>query len=123
MMNIQIKNTNFNMTPDIKEYINSKISSVEKFLSIHDPNSEILVQAEIEQSTHHKKGNVFRVELNLSYDGNVYRSEVTSYDPRVSIDDAKDQLEKQIRRSKTKRGSLYEKGSRIIKKLLRRNND
>ena len=111
------------MTPDIEEYINSKISSVEKFLSVTNPDTSILVEAEVEKSTHHKKGDVFRVEFNLTHDGVLYRSEESSSDPRASIDIAKDQLEKQIRRRKTKRHALYEKGSRIIKKLIRRNND
>jgi ribosomal subunit interface protein len=109
------------MTPDIEEYINSKISSVEKFLSSREHT--ILVNVEIEKSTHHKKGEVFRVEFNMTVDGKLYRSEVTSFDPRGAIDLAKDQLEKQIRRSKTKRFELFEKGSRIIKKILRRNNE
>lgn len=123
MININIKNTNFNMTPDIEEYINSKISSVEKFLSITNPDTHILVEVEVEKSTHHKKGDVFRVEFNLSHEGALYRSEVTSFDPRGAVDLAKDQLEKQIRRRKTKRNALYEKGARIIKKILRRTND
>lgn len=121
-MNIQIKHTNFNMTPDIEEYLNSKVSSVEKFLSVPN-NEEILVKAEIEKSTHHKKGEVFRVEFTMTVHGVLYRSEVTSFDPRGAIDLAKDQLEKQIRRKKTRRFALYEKGSRIIKKLLRRGDE
>jgi ribosomal subunit interface protein len=119
MMNIQIKNTNFNMTPDIEEYINSKVSSVEKFLGQQD--KEIFVEAEVERSAHHKKGEVFRVEFNMTVGGKLYRSEVTSFDPRGAVDLAKDQLEKQIRRSKTKRFELFEKGARAIKNILRRN--
>jgi len=122
MINIQIKSTNFNMTPDIEEYITSKVSLVEKFLQ-HYQGENVLVECEVARSTHHKKGEVFRVEINLTVRGKLYRSEETSVDVRSAIDIAKDQLEKQIRRSKTKRFELFEKGARVIKSILRRNNN
>ena len=121
MMNIQIKSTNFNMTPDIEEYLNSKISSVEKFLGHTEKEGQILVEAEVERLAHHKKGEVFRVEFNITAHGVLYRSDAKSFDPRAAIDIAKDQVEKQIRRSKTKRFALFEKGARAIKRILRRN--
>ena len=122
MINIQIKSTNFQITPDIEEYLREKVSLVEKFLQ-NTQDENILVECEIEQSTHHKKGNVFRVEINLTAKGKLYRSEETNIDVRSAIDIAKDQLEKQIRRSKTKRFELFHKGARAIKNILRRNNN
>ncbi len=122
MINTHIKSTNFNMTPDIEEYIISKVSSVEKFLHTIQ-NEQILAQCEVERSTHHKKGEVFRVEINFTVKGKLYRSEMTSSDVRSAIDGAKDQLEAQILRSKTKRFELFEKGARAIKNILKRNND
>jgi ribosomal subunit interface protein len=122
MININIKSTNFTMTPEVEEYITSKVSLVEKFLQ-HYQGESILVQCEVDRSTHHKKGDVFRVELNLSVRGKLYRSEETNIDVRAAVDNAKDQLEKQIRRSKTKRFELFEKGARAIKNILRRNNN
>lgn len=110
------------MTPDIEEYLTSRVTSVEKFLQIR--SDEIaLAECEIDRSTHHKKGEVFRVEMNLSIKGKLYRSEETNIDVRAAIDIAKDQLEKQIRRSKTKRFELFEKGARAIKNILRKNNN
>lgn len=120
MINIHIKSTNFTMTPDIEEYITSRVSSVEKFLQ-HYQNENILVECEVERSTHHKKGDVFRVELNLSVKGKFFRSEERSIDVKAAVDIAKDQLEKQITRSKSKRFELFEKGARAIKNILRRN--
>lgn len=122
MINIQIKSTNFIMTPEIEEYITSKVSLVEKFLQQYQ-NENILVQCEVDRSTHHKKGDVFRVEFNLSVKGKFYRSEETNIDVHSAVDIAKDQLEKQIRRSKTKRFELFEKGARAIKNILRKNNN
>jgi ribosomal subunit interface protein len=122
MININIKSKNFSMTPEIEEYITSKISSVEKFLQMsHEEN--VLVEFEVEQSKHHKKGEVYRAEANLSVRGKLFRGDSTKYDVKTAIDNVKDQLEKQIRRSKTKRFELFEKGARVIKNILRRNNN
>lgn len=110
------------MTPDIEEYITNKVTSVEKFLHVL-PEDHVLAECEISRSTHHKKGEVFRMEINLTVKGKLYRSEMVSDDVRGSIDGAKDQIERQVRRSKTKRFELFEKGARIIKNILRKNND
>jgi ribosome-associated translation inhibitor RaiA len=53
----------------------------------------------------------------------LYRSEAMSDDVRGAIDTAKDQIERQIKHSKTKRFELFEKGARVIKSILRKNDD
>ncbi len=110
------------MTPETEEYINNKVSSVEKFLHVSNEEN-VLVEFEVEQSKHHKKGEVYRAEANLSVRGKMFRGDSTEYDVRTAIDNVRDQLEKQIRRSKTKRFELFEKGARVIKSILRRNNN
>lgn len=122
MININIKSTNFHMTPDIQDYITSKMSSVEKFLQVQ-ADEEMLVDFEIEKSAHHKKGDVFRAEANFRLKGIMHRGEATESDVRTAIDNVKDQIEKQIRRSKTRRFELFERGARTIKKMLRKNNN
>lgn len=110
------------MTPETEEYINNKVSLVEKFLDVNSEEN-VLVDFEVEKSAHHKKGEVFRAEANLSVKGKFFRGESTEFDVRTAIDNVKDQLEKQIRRKKTRRFELFHKGGRIIKRLLRRNNN
>lgn len=120
MININIKSKNFEMTPEIEEYINSKISSVEKFLQVSQEEN-VLVEFEVEQSTHHQKGEVYRAEANLSVKGTLVRGESTDFDVRTAIDTVRDQIEKQIRRSKKKHVVMFQKGARAIKNLLRKN--
>ncbi len=108
------------MTPDIEEYLTSRVGAVEKFLHVQSGDI-VLAECEIDRSTHHKKGEVFRVEINLSYKGKFYRSEEINSDVRAAIDIAKDQLEKQIRRSKKRAFELFGKGARAIKNMLRKN--
>ncbi len=121
MINTHIKSTNFNMSPSIEDYITSKVSGLEKFLHVTS-DEVILAECEVAKSTHHKKGDVFTAEINLTVKGKLKRSVATSSDVRKAIDSAKDQLEAQILRSKSKRFELYEKGARVIKSILRKNN-
>ena len=110
------------MTPDVEEHITSKMYAIERFLQAIE-GEEILVEVEVEKSTHHQKGDVYRSEANLSFKGNLYRAEAVDSDVRSSLDSVQAQLEKQIRRSKTKRFELIKKGARAIKRMLKRNNN
>ena len=106
------------MTPDIEQMIREKIGLVERFLEIKEETP--LAEVEIERSTHQKKGEVFRAEINFSYKGNVLRVEQNDFDIRNAIEKVRKQLEKRIRRGKGKHIDLVKAGGRQIKKLLRR---
>lgn len=121
MVNVSIKSTEFNMTPDIEGYAREKFESLEKHIDLNG-EEDILAEIEFERSTHHKKGEVFRVEANISFKGQMVRAEATRHDPRVAIDDVRQQLDKRIRRSKGRRFDLIKRGGRKLKNLLRRNN-
>ena len=119
MMNINIKSTQFEMTPEIESHITSKMHAIERFLQALE-NEEILVEVEVEKSTHHQKGDIYRSEVNLTCKGKLYRAESVDSDIRSSIDNVQAQIEKQIRRSKTKRFEMIQKGARAIKRMLKR---
>jgi ribosomal subunit interface protein len=122
MININIKSTNFNMTPDIEQMVREKVNLVDRFLNLDDVETA-LAEVEIARSTHHKKGEVFKCEINLSFKGRVVRVVTKNYDIRVAIDDARSELEKRIRRSKGKRFDIFKKGARKLKNLMRRTNN
>jgi ribosomal subunit interface protein len=122
MVNISIKSTDFNMTPDIEAYVREKLESLEKHVDLGGEEN-LLAEVEFQRSKHHKKGDVFRVEVNLSFKGKVIRSESKKHDPRVAIDDVRKQLDKRIRRSKGKRFDLLKRGGRKLKNLLYKNDN
>ena len=109
------------MTPDIQDFIIEKMNSLQKFFTQSD-QEQILVEFEVSRSTHHKKGDVFRAEANISLKGKLYRGESNTYDVRVAIDAVRDEIEHQVNRTKTKRFELVKKGARIIKNMLKKNN-
>jgi len=120
-MNINIKATNTELTPAIRDYVEKKVTSLEKFISKYGENAQ--VQVEVGKTTHHhNKGDVFRAEMNVSLAGNAYqfRAEAETIDLYAAIDMAKDELERELSRFKGKRESLYRRGAKTLKNLMKR---
>ena len=116
---IKTKN-NLDLTPEITSQIHSKLDVIEKFLS---PSGDQEVLAEVEiglRSQHHKKGDVYLAEVNVSCDGKMYRARTHSSSVESALDDLKDEISKVIKRKKGKRVDVRRTGERLVKKLLRR---
>lgn len=116
-MKINIKTVNFELTPSISNYLEEKLNSLDKFL----PRDEsISADVELAKTTnHHQKGDIFKTEINLKTPGRFIRVAAEEWDLRVAIDIAKDDLRREIVGKKEKLSSLYKKGARLFKKLLR----
>jgi ribosomal subunit interface protein len=96
-MKITIKATGLELTPSIKEFIEDKVGSVQKFLQRFDENNAVLANVEIGRpSTHHKKGEVYFAEININVPKKVLRAKSENADIRVAINDAKDILKREI---------------------------
>lgn len=118
-MNIKIRSKNFDLTPAIDDYINKKISTLEKFI---DTREGVLCEVEIGRTTtHHKSGDIFRTEVNITSPGNqqIY-AEAEEADLYMSIDVVRDGLEREIVSRKNKKNTLFRRGSARIKNLLKR---
>ena len=118
-MNIKIRSTNFDITPAIDDYVNKKISSLEKFL---DPQSQILCEVEIGRTTkHHKSGDIFRAEVNITAP-NVKQifAVAEEGDLYSAIDIVREELERLIVSRKNKRNTLFRRGGQRIKEYLKK---
>lgn len=128
-MKINIKATNLDLTPAIKQYIEEKVGGLEKLLSsksidwdpeIGRPTVEAFV--EISRTTkHHHKGPVFRAEINVPMpgQGKVLRAEAEQWDIRVAIDQIKDEIQIELKKYNHSQNAKFKRGSRMIKNLLR----
>ena len=115
-MRIKIKSTNIILTPNIKDYLEDKILSCEKFLNT---KFDVPAQVEIEKSTHHKKGKVFRAEINLKLPKSPLRVESTGEDLYFTITDLKDKLQRVLKKYKEKRAGEFKKKMRkSINKII-----
>ena len=118
-MQIKIRCINFDLTDAIEEYVNKKISSLEKFLEVKDVT---LCEVEIGKTTnHHKSGDIFKAEVNLIQPAHkqVY-AVAEEEDLYAAIDIVRDEAERLLVSEKKKRGTLLRRGGARVKALLKR---
>jgi len=100
-MNILIKFTNLDPTPAIKKYVEEKIGSTARFVKRWDKDGAIEAHIELaRRSFHHRKGDVFKAEVNLRLSGKILRAVERDYDIRIAIDKVKNKLHSEVKKYK-----------------------
>ncbi len=103
-MEINIKATNLDLTPSIREYVEEKIGSLDKFLKKFEKEGEIKILVEIARTTkHHKSGKVFYAEATFSLRKKVFRAENSNDDVRLAIGEVRNKLQQEIKKYKEKK--------------------
>src|SRR3989344_8509424 len=96
-----LKTTNLELTPAIKCYIEKRLAELDRVLTnLGQPQDARVEVGKV--NNHHKKGDIFRFEINLKVPGSLLRAEYESEDLYKSIDLGKDELERQVRELKEK---------------------
>lgn len=117
-MKINIRTKNIELLPSLRDFIDKKIGSLERFLK--SARSPIEAFVEIEKTTHHhRKGPYFRAECQLEVEGRNIRAEAKGEDLRVAITEVKDEIQREFKTFKGKITDVSRKDQRIIKKVLR----
>ena len=117
-MHHNIKTTDFEMTPEVSEYLDSKLQTLDKYVARDDES--VKCDVEIGRSTeHHQSGKVFRVEINITIGKKMLRAVAEEETINAAIDRAKDDITKTLRRHKGKQSRLFRKGGEKIKNFLR----
>lgn len=118
-MQINIRATNMELTPNLKNYTEKRLKGLDKFIDPGKP--EISGFVEIGKITkHHREGNIFRAEIQLKHPD--YRSdlrvETESQDLYAAIDEASEKIKRVLIQSKEKRKSFVKRGARLFKKIV-----
>ena len=117
-MNIQTKGTNVQLTNNVKRYLDKRVSSLEKYINPDD--SSVKCQVEVEKTTeHHKKGDIYRSEINMRIAKAKFRAEATAEKLFDAIDESRNQMAKELRRHKSKHVKSIRKGGAKIKAMAR----
>jgi ribosomal subunit interface protein len=103
------------LTEAMRELIESKVQKLAKVL----PQGDTTVLMEVELETLSEKRGGFRVELNLSQNGEVHRAEAKRPTVQIALDAALEDLRRGLRREKTKRHNLVRRGAAKIKDFFR----
>lgn len=91
-MNIKIKATKIELTPEIEALIGDKIGGLEKYF-----DNIIGCEVEVGRTTnHHRKGDVFHAEVNLEVPKAVIRASADTDDLIKSINEVKDKMRNEI---------------------------
>ena len=99
-MHIDIQSKDLELTEPLKEYVEKKIGSLDRYLKRFDQDV-LLAEVELARTTqHHKQGDVFYAEVNLKVPGKLLRATHKDDDIRKSIDKVKDILQREIRKYK-----------------------
>jgi len=98
-MHIQFYSKNIELSNQIKNHVQEKIGGLEKY------ESQIIdCQVDLSKNTHHKKGDVYRAEVNIkvAYDKKLIRAVVEAENIMSAIDQVKDKVQRQIIKVKNK---------------------
>lgn len=118
MIQTEIKVTGLELTPAIKDYIEAKILQLDKL--VDSSAGGVLAQVEVGKTTeHHRRGEVFKAEINLQMNGKLLTAKIITEDLYASLDKVKDELARQITSVRNKEKTLFRHGARRFKNLLR----
>ncbi len=98
-MQIIIKTKNFELSSALEKFVNDKVQKLEKFS--HAQSQELFVELE-KETNHHRKGDLFLAIIQLQLPGKMLIARSHGEDLNKAIIDAKDELEIEIKKYKTK---------------------
>ena len=116
-MQINFNYNNHNEAQALSGVTEQKLQTLRKFIG--DQQSTVC-EAEFDKVAANNKGNIFHFAVNLEIDGHLYRADATEESFEAAVDEVRAELDKSIRRSKSKKDSLRKKAGRAIKRVLRR---
>jgi ribosomal subunit interface protein len=112
---VNIKATQIELTDDLRDLIEKRVASTEKFTKHLDR-----VYVDVGRTTnHHKQGEVFRAEFNVVINGEKFNAFMDADDINTAVDEAHRELVRQITERKDHKISLFRRGARSVKKMLK----
>lgn len=115
MLNYNIKGTGMDVSDELRSYVERQLAHAEKFLQ---GDTTAHVDVELEHRSH-GEGERNRAEFTVSASGTVYRAESTGESAHAAIDLAIAELQKELRRNKSRRMHLVRRGAQKLKDYLR----
>lgn len=114
---INTKTTNFEQTAVIGEVLEKRLQTLEKFLP--EGETMLVCNVELEKLTGQQSGRIFRAEINLQVGGVLLRATATEEKMEDAIEQAKNEMKSELIRAHGKRQSLFRRGAKRIKDMLR----
>ena len=114
--NITFKHTNTDVNYTLQDLITSKLSTLERYSS---GKGDSRVEVEFAKIAPHQNGDVYQVEVNFLSDGVLYRATDVASTFENAIDGVRSDLDSELKRARTRKLSLWRKGARKLKAMMR----
>lgn len=113
---MNIKATNMELTSAINDYVNKRISSIEKFAK----GNPLSGYVEVGKTTnHHNKGEWFKAEFSIDINGERFFASSEKENLYTAIDDAKEEIVRKLTHTKDRKQTLFKRGAMSVKKMLK----
>ncbi len=117
-MNITIKATKYALSPETESLIEEKIAAPLRLLG--DKADGALLEIDVEHAPPEgRSSEPCRIVARLIVDGKVFHAEAVKPTPESAADSVRDELEAEIRHTKGRAHTLWKRGHRAIKEILR----
>ena len=114
--NISFKHTGVEVNYQLQDLVKAKLSSLDRYIGGKDGNR---CEVEFAKVAPHQHGDLYRVEVNIWSDGVLYRANEKSTNFESAIDKVRDVLDTEMKKSRTKKQSLFRRGARKMKQIMR----
>ena len=111
-MRTMIHAKNIELTPALNDWIETKLQTLAKLFKPKDQLAEVRVEVG-RQSLHHQKGPVYYAEINLKIGSQLLRGVSEHVDLRTAIDFVRDEIERQVKKFKSKRRDVARVSKRV----------
>jgi putative sigma-54 modulation protein len=113
-----IKATNTDLTPAIAEYVQKKLSSLDKVIDKNDESATVSIEVGL-KTKHHQQGDIFFAEVNLHVSGGDFYAMAEGSDLYSAIDEVKDEIIREVNSYRSKRRKFLRRGQAIVKNLMK----
>ncbi|MFA6258511.1 MAG: ribosome-associated translation inhibitor RaiA [Candidatus Paceibacterota bacterium] len=119
-MKINLLTKNIELTDSIRDYVYKKITNLEKIVESMDPEGEARITFEVgKNSERHKSGEIFHADCVVKISGRDFYSSADERELFLAIDTVRESLFKEISREKDKKLTLFKRGAKSIKKMMK----
>ena len=119
-MNVRIKATDYEITPEVRMYLDQRVASLAKLLTGFEDVARIEVEIGRDAGRPRHGANIWFAEMQVIVPGQerIYARN-NSESVNGAIDDVKEEAERQLRRERKIHIRLYRKGGALAKRLMR----
>jgi ribosomal subunit interface protein len=119
-MDIRIKATDYEITPETRKYLDERIAHIEKLLSGDADNARLEIELGRAAGRPRHGANIWFTEVQILYgSGKKIRASNNSESINGAIDDVRNEVERQLLKEKKLHKRIIHKGGEAVKRMIR----